>query len=56
LADGFHRFHFIALMVAAMVVIGLLSYRVVEKPIMGALKRLTAGRRNQGHEIIIKQI
>jgi exopolysaccharide production protein ExoZ len=47
---------FIALMVPATVVVGLLTYRVVEKPIMGGLKRLTAGRRNQGRETIIKHV
>jgi peptidoglycan/LPS O-acetylase OafA/YrhL len=47
---------FIALMVPATVVVGLLTYRVVEKPIMGGLNRLTAGARNQRRETIIKHV
>jgi peptidoglycan/LPS O-acetylase OafA/YrhL len=48
--------YFIVLMVPASVVVGLLSYRFVEKPIMVGLNRLTAGRPNQGRETIIKHV
>jgi peptidoglycan/LPS O-acetylase OafA/YrhL len=48
--------YFIVLMVPASVVVGLLSYRFVEKPIMVGLNRLTAGRRTQSRETIIKHV